>query len=346
MLFSARITLGQLAGLCRRLAISLEAGIDVRTVWAREAQRPAHPACRKRLRTVSQRVHQGDSLGEALAATGDYFPLLFRELAVVGEQTGHLSECFAQLADHYEGQLRLRRMFLAAIAWPALQLAVALLVVGFLIWIMGLIADITGQPVDILGFGLVGNAGLAVYVSFLAVIGAVLVVFVRAAGRGMLWTQPVQLLLARLPVLGPVLQTLALARLAWSLHLTLDTGMDLRRGLALSLQSTRNAYFTQQIPRIDKAIAAGESLHEAFRRCGVFPPEFLDALHAGEQAGRVVETMRLLSRQYQDRAQAAVKVLTMLAGFAVWAVIAALIIFLIFRIFSFYLGAINDALRG
>ena len=36
----------------------------------------------------------------------------------------------------------------------------------------------------------------------------------------------------------------------------------------------------------------------------------------------------------------------MFAGFAVWAMVAALIILLIFRIFSFYLGTINDALKG
>jgi len=346
MLFSPRIRLGQLAGLCRRLAISLEAGLDVRKVWTREAERPVSPAARRRFQTIREHVNRGDSLGEAFAATGDYFPVLFRELAAVGEQTGHMSECFAQLADHYEGQIRLRRLFLASIAWPMIQLAVAILVVGFLIWILGAIGEMTGTTVDILGFGLVGTRGLAIYASVLAVAGAAVFFFIHAVQRGMFWTEPIQLLLARVPMLGPVLQTLALARLTWSLHLTLDTGMDLRRALKLSLRSTRNASFTRPMAAIDQAVARGESLYEAFWRTGVFPTDFLDALHTGEQAGRIVETMEVLSRQYQDRAQAATRVLTMLAGFAVWCMVAAFIILLIFRIALFYIGTINNAVNG
>lgn len=346
MFLSPRITTKQLAALCRRLALSLEAGIDVRKVWAREAERPIGPVARHRMQLVSDAVHQGDSLGVALATTGDYFPPLFRELAVVGEQTGHLSECLAQLADHYDGHIRLRRVFLASIAWPTIQLVLALAVIGFLIWIMGVIGESTGTTVDILGFGLVGNSGLAVYMSFLALLGFGLLVVIQAMQRGVLWVAPIQIALIRVPVLGQAIRTLALSRLAWSLHLTLDTGMNLRHALQLSLQSTHNAYFTRHLRSIDKSVAAGNSLYESFLQTDAFPIEFLDALHTGEQAGRLVETMAILSRQYQDQAQAAMRVLTMVAGTSVWAVIALFIILMIFRIFSFYLGTINNALNG
>lgn len=346
MLFSPRISVRQLAILSRRLAISLEAGIDVRKVWAREAERPIGPIVRRRLCMVSEAVEQGESLSEALKATGDYFPEMFRELVAVGEYSGHLAECLAQLASHYEDQIRLRRIFLVAIAWPVFQLIVSLLVVGILIWAMGVIRNITGTKVDILGFGLVGNAGLAIYLGLLAVIGAALFGVLYAIQRGVLWVAPIQVALMRVPMLGQVLQTLALARLAWSLHLTLDTGMELRRALKLSLDSTQNAFFTRHERSIDRSVTSGNSLYEAFDQTDAFPREFLDALQTGEQSGRTVETMEILSRQYQDRAQAATRILTMLAGFAVWALIALLIIMLIFRVFSFYLGAINSALNG
>jgi type IV pilus assembly protein PilC len=295
---------------------------------------------------VSDGVNQGDSLGESLAATGAYFPPLFRELAAVGEYSGHLGECFAQLADHYDGQLRLRRTFLSSIAWPTIQLVLSLLIVGFLIWIMGVIGQTTGTKVDILGFGLVGTPGLIVYLTFLALIGGAIFFVIHAIQRGVLWVAPIQIALVKVPTLGRVLQTLALARMAWALHLTLDTGMELRRALKLSLESSHNAYFTRCHRKIDASIASGESLYESFRRANVFPADFLDTLHAGEESGRIVEAMAVLCRQYQEQAQAALKVLTILAGTVVWALIAAVIILLIFRIFSFYLGAINSALHG
>jgi type IV pilus assembly protein PilC len=333
-----------LAALCQRLATALVAGVDVRTVWAREARQARGLAARRHLAAVSAAVNRGESLAGVLAAGGDFFPPLFREMTEVGEQSGHLGEVFARLAEHYQGQLRLRRDFLAAIAWPMLQLTAALTVVGVLIWVMGFIAQMTGTKIDILGFGLVGNRGLAIYLAVVAAAAGLLLLSIRAASRGLAWTRPMQRVVLRLPVLGPALQTLALARLAWSMHLTMDAGMELRRGLRLSLRSTHSTWYTDQSERIDAGIAGGNSIYEVFCEAGCFPPDFLDALQVGEHSGKLVESMALLSRQYQEQARAALATLTMVAGFAVWAAVALLIIALIFRLFMFYLGMINAAM--
>ncbi|MGA2032243.1 MAG: type II secretion system F family protein [Thermoguttaceae bacterium] len=344
MFFSSRMSPGNLAGLCRRLAIALTAGVDARTIWAREARQARPWAARRRLATISQAVNQGRGVADSLADCGDFFPTLFRDMVDVGEQSGQQGEVFAQLADYYEGQVRRRRMFLAAIAWPMLQLFAAVAVIGFLIWILGAIGRSTGVTIDILGWGLVGERGLAIYLVGVAIAAGLLALLIRAASRGMLWTKPLQRVVLRLPVLGSALETLALARLAWSMYLTLNAGMDLRRALRLSLRSAGNARFADRLGQIDAAIAAGNSIHEAFCQAGCFRPDFLDALEVGEHSGTLVESMDRLSKQYQEQAQAALATLTMLAGFAVWAIVAAIIVVLIFRLFSFYLGAINDAM--
>ena len=344
-MFAPRIRTKPLAELCRRSGMALEAGIDARTVWAREAER-ARGAMQRKLLSVSQTVNAGGSLADALAATGDFFPTLLREMVEVGEQSGHLDAVLTQLAEHYQDQVNLRRSFLAAIAWPVTQLVLSLLVVGLLIWIMGVLRDVTGsKDLDILGFGLVGNRGLAIYVGFLAGVGLVLMLGVRAIGRGVVWTRPIQRLALQLPAIGKPLRTIALSRLAWSMHLTMNAGMDVRRALRLSLRSTRNARYTDQIPAIDAEIAAGNSIHEAFCRAGGYPVEFLDTLAVGEQSGKIVESMALLSRQYREQARAALAALTIIAGWAVWLLIAAIIIGLIFRLFFFYLGALQGATK-
>src|SRR3972149_4825244 len=137
MLFTPRISTRELARLCRRLATSVEAGIDLRSIWTREAERAIGPIVRARFRAVSDAVNRGDSLSAALADTGDYFPPLFRELAGVGEETGHLAEAFHQLAEHYDFQLKLTSTFLVSITWPLVELAIAILAVGFLIYVLG-----------------------------------------------------------------------------------------------------------------------------------------------------------------------------------------------------------------
>jgi type II secretory pathway component PulF len=346
MIFSARIGQKELAPLCRRLATGLASGVDARKVWARESTGYASPAFRRRLESVSEAINHGSTLSDALAETGKFFPVLFREMVNVGEQTGKLAEVFRHLAEHYEHQIRLRRAFLASIAWPLLQLTAALSVVGLVILIMGYLpTGIDGKPIDFLGLGLVGGKGFIIYVSIVAAAVGVVWLIVLALRRGVLWVRPLQYVLMKVPVLGPSLQTLALAKLSWSLHLTLETEMSVLKSLPLSLRSTNNAYYTDQADEIVQAIRAGSDITSALADTRAFPREFLDSFHVGEQSGRLPETMGLLSNEYQDRAQRALATLTMMAGFGVWLLVAAMILVMIFRVFSFYLGTINDALK-
>ena len=282
--------------------MALEAGIDVRTVWVREAER-AHGAMRRHLRAISRDIDQGENLSEALAATGGYFPSLVCEMVRVGEESGHTDAIFAQLAEHYQEQVALRRQFLGAISWPVTELAISVLAIGFLIWIMGILRGLAGnENLDILGFGLVGNRGLTIYAAIVAGFVLALALVIRAFSRGALWIRPIQYLVMNLPGIGIPLRTLALARLAWSMHLTMNAGMDLRRSLELSLRSTQNAVYIDQIPVIDAAVLGGNTLHEAFRQTGGYPAEFLDSLAVAEESGKIVETMEILSRQYRERA--------------------------------------------
>jgi type IV pilus assembly protein PilC len=346
MLFSPRISTTQLVRLCRRLATSLEAGLDLRGVWAREAKHATRPATRSRFRTVSESVNQGESLYEALSQTDDYFPPLFRELAHVGEQTGHLPEAFRELADHYEFQIKLTRTFLLAITWPLVELGVAILAIGVLIYALGAIGQSRGMTFDVLGLGLGANMSLLVYIALVVTAGFVVAGTIYAIHRGLVWTNPVQRALLRVPVLGKALESLALARLAWSLHLTLMSGMDIRRAVRLSVRSARNARYTAGLQSIDARITAGDSLFEAFVETYAYPDTFLDVLRVGEEAGKLDESMARLARQYREEAESAMKALGVFGFFVVFGLIALMIIVVIFRLVTLmYLGPMYDALE-
>ena len=342
MYISPRIGMKPLAQLCRRVGMSLEAGLEIRDIWNRESERST-PLQRRKVSVVRDAVRRGDSLTFGLAETGRYFPELFRELVEVGEQTGHLDRVFLQLADHYDHQLKIRRMFLTTISLPILYLAAAVGVIGILILALGWIGNMTGRPIDILGWGLVGPRGFTIYISFVAAAGLLVFLVARAAARGDLWIAPLQWAALKLPVLGKALQTLALSRMAWTLSLTTNTELDVRRALELGQKSTHNIYYTCHLASVDQTLLDGNEIHVALRRTGAYPDEFTDVV---ETSGRLSESMTTLSRQYLERAYAALAVLTMLAGFAVWGVIAALIIALIIRIFvTAYLGPINEMLN-
>jgi type IV pilus assembly protein PilC len=341
VLIAPRVSIKNLAQLSRRLSTLLGSGVDIRTVWQRETERSQPAAMRARIAEINSAVHRGESMTAAIDATGDFFPPLFCEMVRVGDETGYLAEVFGRLAEHYDEKIRLRRMFLSAITWPMTQLVIALVVIGLLIWIMGMIGNMTGFTVDPLGLGLVGTPGLIAYLFFLGMIGLLLFLLYRAIQRGLVWTRPIQRAVLRIPGLGSALQTIAVARLAWTLHVTLESAVPIRRALRLSIRSTGNARYMDHEGRIDRSIAAGNSIYESLLDTGAFDSEFLDATHVGEESGRLVESMAHLSQQYNERASMAMKTLTTFAGYGVWALVAGFIIIMIFRLFSFYMGALG-----
>ena len=334
-----------LAALCRRVAVSLESGIDERRIWQREAER-AGGRMRVEIGRIHAAVAAGQGISDGIRATGSYFPPLFRALAGLGEQTGKSPAVFRRLADHFEHRVTLRRDFLAGITWPAIQLTAAVLIVGFLIWILGMIAERRGPtPYDILGLGLQGGRGLVLYV---AAIGTCILLGFGAyfvIRSGAVWTRGVQRLAFALPGIGTSLQTLALSRLAWSLGLSLEAGMDIRKAVPFSLRTTQLDYYARHAPDVVTAIDRGDDLFTALAGTGVLPDDFLDALQVGEQSGRMDEMMLRLADQYQERARAALKALTVLAGFAVWAFVALLIVLILVRLVSSYSNFLQDLSR-
>jgi type II secretory pathway component PulF len=277
--------------------------------------------------------------------TGQYFPVLVRELVSVGEQTGHLPEVMKQLVSHYDAQLALRRSFISTIAWPMLQLGAALVAIGFLIWMSAVITRWTDHPTDMLGIGLTGEIGLLIYVAFISAIGVAIFVCWRAAMAGKLWVAPIQRLVLKVPGLGGAFRDLAIARFAWTLQLTMGAALDVKRALELSLKSTHNVQFTDHQKLVHDMIQRGESINETLAATHAFPIELIHAIQVGEESGRLVETMEVVARQQLDSARRAMAVLTKVAGYLVWCVVAAIIISVIFRLFGSYIGQINELAR-
>ena len=317
----------------------------MRKIWSGEMQRGTQ-ADRQQVGLISAAVNAGKSVTEAVQATEDYFPSLLREMVQVGEQAGQLDQSMLRLADHYDHQLALRRTFLTGITWPLIELGLAVFVIGGLILLMGVVGQMTGQMVDVLGFGLIGVRGLVVYIILVGAVVGMTALLMRAWMRGKLWTAPLQKAAMRIPVLGVTLETMALSQMAWTLSLTTNTSLNIRRALELSQYSTHQVHFTQYVRQVDRVLQRGEQIHVALRGTGAYPEEFLDAIEVGEQSGLLPESMAGLSRQYEDRARAALKTLSVVAGVAVMILVAMIIGAMILRIvWVGYIGPYRELLN-
>ncbi len=339
----AHISTTQLARFCNRVGTSLRAGIDIRTIFQREAQ---HGTARQRdvMDRLSRSVRAGDSIAKALAGENGYFPPLVCEMVEVGERTGKVDEVFLQLGEQYQHRLQLRRAFLIGVFWPALELGVAFIIIGLFILLMGTLVPLqNGKPVfDPLGIG-VGVPGLINYLLIVGGIVAAATFLVWGLARGRFGPWPI-LALMRVPMLGKTLEMMALSRMAWTLAMANNSGMDPRRSVKLALRSANNPYYNSFQKPLDEQLARGAEMHEAFAHSRGFPAEFVDVVSNGELSGTLPESLLRLSEDYRRRAETSSGMLTVFASFAVWGLVALIIISFIVRFAMFYIGTIQSFL--
>lgn len=334
-----------MARFCHNVGTSLHAGVDVRRVFETEASRGTAQH-RAQVQFVRDLVADGRSVAESLRATNGYFPLLLCDMVEVGERTGRIEQIFLRLGEYYDHLLTLRRNFLLGIAWPLIELTLAIVVIGVFIAVVGLVWNDPNTAPPMTFLGLYGVRGAMIYFGVVGFIMASIAGTAFAASRGWIDLDPLYRLLVMVPFLGPGLKTVAMSRLTWSLAMATDSDLSPKRAIELAVRTTQNSYYTRFIEGMQVTVGRGRSLHEAFSSTGVYPADFLDALQTGEISGSISETMAIVAKDYEERTKAFFRMLTLVAGMAVFLFVAGLIILMIFQLFAQYMGILNDALEG
>ena len=343
MSIAKRLSLSNLADLCRDLRHYLGAGLSVADAFRHQAKKGPAP-----LRAIAQRIEaelkRGHSLARALKGEADAFPPLLLSLIEVGEASGMLAEVFAELEKHYTRQIQLRRQFLSQITWPVVQFLLAVFILAALIFILGFLnqrQEVGARPYDPLGLGLSGAGGALTFLAVVfgslgAVVGCYYLITRALKKRAALdgW-------LLRLPAIGPCLRALSMARFCLALRLTFETGMSMTEALRLALRTTGNEAFVAQIGAVEVAIEAGNDLTSTMAGTHLFTEDFLHILAVGEESGRLTDVLRRQGEHYHDEAGRRLSTLTSVASYGVWLLVGIMIIWAIFRLFSSYLGALN-----
>ena len=341
-MFSPRIPHKSLAELCRNLASLLAAGVPILKSLQTAGRNAGDSRAKRAMQAIETDLRRGDDFATAVASRSE-FPPLATEMIGVAEQTGQLPEVLRHLAEHYDNLVKVRRLFLAGIAWPMIQLVAAILIIAFLILILGIVGDTTGKTTDVLGWGLVGPGGAIIWLTMtFGTMFALVITYkiVEASASGKRTLDP---WLLKIPVVGKCLRSFALSRFSWALGLTQQTGMGVDKCLDVSLRATSNGAYIAEIPRVVAMVRAGEEIADSLRATGLFPENYLQAIEVADHSGTVPESLQRLSPELEADARRSLSALTIAAGTVVWMIVAAFIIFLIFSLFSFYIGMLNKA---
>ncbi|MFH5802602.1 type II secretion system F family protein [Alienimonas sp. DA493] len=337
-MFARRLPLAALARLCRSLATLLDSGVTLLKALSVAGGKAGDPRASRLLGEAAKEIENGRELHEALLVTRG-FPRLFVELVRVAEGTGHLPEVLRALAEHYENLLRMKKAFLSQIAWPVFQLVAAVLVIGLLIWVLGMIGD---GGFDVLGLGLTGTRGAIIWFGGAGAVALAGFALFQLGRHSMKWRRLFDPLLLAIPVVGTCLRNFALARFSWAFALTQNAGMDLRHALAASFSATENGAFAAAAEPVWAEVRAGSELSPALRSTNLFPRDYLEMIEVAEASGSIPEMLERIGPDLEADARRSLSALSAAVGWGVWALVAGVIIWMIFSVFSQYVGMVNE----
>ncbi|MCP4171620.1 MAG: type II secretion system F family protein [Fuerstiella sp.] len=341
MLRNPQIPAKYLFPFCRSMGRMLEAGVEVRKSLKTSSSNTRDQRLSDTVSDVLTCVKKGDDLTTSFRQHEARCPALFLDLLNVGEQTGSLPEVFAALADYYEASFKRMREFRSQITWPVIQLFAAILVIGAVIYILGIINP--GQEADdILGLGLMGTSGAIRW--FTMTLGSLFTMWLAytVATRSAAGQMAVDPFLMLIPGVGGCMRSFAIARFSWCFALTQQAGMPIKPSLESSLKATANGAFIAGIPGIWDQLAGGRTLAEALQSSGLFPVEFLHIVDTAEQTGTVPESLERMSHHFDDDAHRAMTWMTTLLARTIWGMVALFIGFIVIRFFMTYVALINS----
>jgi len=242
---------------------------------------------------LSRRVQRGQSLSEAMIATGVFTPFQIQMVAT-GQRSGQLDAVLSRVADFEEKSRHDRMRVQSALVYPTFVLLVSLvLLVVAPTWLMGH------------QFQLLRDLGLSIpwLSQALWVTSRALVSPLGLALLALLYAQRRQLL--RLPVFRKILHRAAVLHFARVLALQLQAGISVVEALPQAAAVVADRELNAVVPAARQALLDGVPLAEALRATGWFPRAFCDMLMIADEIGRVPDLMRWLAGFYEMELEAA-----------------------------------------
>ncbi|WP_417555194.1 type II secretion system F family protein [Microbacterium sp.] len=334
-----------LAVFSRQMAALVNAGLPLLRTLTVLAEQADDKQLQSVLIVVQSDVESGSSFSAALGRHPDVFPPLMVSLVQIGETGGFLGKALDSVAENYQKQSDLQNKIKSATTYPMVVLIIA---------VLGVFAMITFVvPVFKNMFAGLGSA-LPLPTQILVTlsenmlwIAPILVVLVIA---GLVWwsrnrytdayRKVVDPLKLKLPIFGPLVTKMAVARFSRNLSMMLDAGVPIIQALAIVGQASNNWRIEETVREIQDSIRAGRSFAAPLAKAEVFPPMVAQMVAVGEESGTLAEMLASIAEFYEDEVETATEQLSsliepvLIVGLGV--IIGGMVISLYMPIFTLY----------
>lgn len=244
---------------------------------------------------LRQRVREGATLSEAMAAQPHAFDPFYRAIVVAGEGGGALEDTLGRLAQYLERAQRLRTQVRSALIYPAILLAAALVSVTIIMTVVlpqfealfrSTASDLPWATKAIFAIaGVLRDHGLT-----LGAVGAAAGVGIYLYLRSAVAVGRLDRFILALPWVGRLVQTMEFERIFRSLAVLIGNGVGLAKALELAGAVARNRVVKSAVADANGRVKHGERLTDAFAAQPVVPRMAVHLIRVGDESGEL-ETM-------------------------------------------------------
>ncbi len=305
----------ELAIFTRQFSVMIDAGLPLVQCLDILAKQQPNAFFKDVLNQVREDVEQGATLANSLTQHPKVFDALYTNMVEAGETGGVLDLILQRLATLIEKVVKLKRSIISASIYPAAVVVVAIGAVATIMVVvipqfeqifLGLLGpgEVLPLPTRIvmsISHFLAGWGGLVMLVAMIA--ASVGLSFYYKTPRGHL---QIDGLLLKLPIFGPIIRKVAVARFSRILSTLMSSGVPILQSLEITARTAGNLVIENAILKVRAGVERGESFVEPLKSTKVFPDMVGQMIGVGEQTGAMDAMLGKIADFYEDEVDASI----------------------------------------
>lgn len=315
-LFS-RVRQSEITMITRQLSTLVGAGFPLVTALSTLIPQSKSTVFRKTLSQIKDAIEEGSSFAGALSLYPDTFSPIYINMVRAGESSGTLEIVLERLADIAEKQQALSNKIKSILAYPAIMSIIGAGVLFFLLaYIVPRITTIFTEvnqalptPTRLL---LATSDLLKSYwwlLLLMGIAGIVMVQMSRKTEKGRYW---IDRFILKLPVAGPLVRKLAIARFARTLGSLLENGVSMLVALDIVKNIVGNEILSETISTAAVDVEKGQALGKSLDASDTFPKLAVQMIQVGEQSGEMESMLNKVADVFETEVETSMVALTSL----------------------------------
>ena len=290
--------------LCFHLEQTAKAGVPVLESLADLRDSSDNPRLREVIAAMYEAIEGGQTLSQAMSSYPSVFSEVFTALVAAGEESGEIGAVFFELGENLKWQDEQAAMTKKLLMYP---LFVGTVVTGVIFFLMIYLVPELLSFIRNMGQEIPVHTKVLIYVSNIFVhywylIIGIPTIFVVALSIGIKVSPrihyQVDAFKLKIPLVGPILRKIMLARLAGFFAMMYASGITIVDCIKTGEKIVGNKAMEAAVHHVGLQIADGVTLSNSFESAKLFPPLVLRMIRVGENTGALEVALQNINYFY------------------------------------------------